>query len=41
MVHCQNKIKTKTYPICGESRPLDWFGPELKFVEYKKDGTVR
>lgn len=37
----QNNIKTKTCPICGDSRPLGWFGPELKFVEYKRDGTAR
>lgn len=37
----QNNIKMKTCPICGDSKPLDWFGPELKFVEYKKDGTIR
>ena len=41
MFDYRNKIKTKACPICGESRPLDWFGPELKFVEYKKDGTIR
>ena len=37
----RNNVEAKACPICGESRPLDWFGPELKFVEYKKDGTVR
>lgn len=41
MFDYRNKIKTKACPICSESRPLDWFGPELKFVEYKKDGTIR
>lgn len=41
MFDYRNKIKTKACPVCGESRSLDWFGPELKFVEYKKDGTVR
>lgn len=41
MFDYRNKVKTKACPICSESRPLDWFGPELKFVEYKKDGTIR
>lgn len=37
----QNRIVTKTCPVCGVSRPLDWFGQEQKLVDYKKDGTVR
>ena len=37
----ENRIATKVCPVCGESRPLDWFGQELKLVDYKKDGTVR
>lgn len=37
----QNRIVTKACPVCGVSRPLDWFGQELKVVDYKKDGTVR
>lgn len=37
----ENRIATKVCPACGESRPLDWFGQEMKLVDYKKDGTVR
>lgn len=37
----RNNVETKACPVCGENRPLDWFGPELKFVEYKRDGTIR
>ena len=37
----QSRIETKVCPICGNPRPLDWFGQELKLVDYKKDGTVR
>lgn len=41
MLDYQNNIETKTCPICGESRPLDWFGHELKHIVYKKDGTAQ
>lgn len=33
--------RDKDFPVCGVSRPLDWFGQEQKLVDYKKDGTVR
>lgn len=37
----KNRIATKTCPVCGDARPLDWFGPELKLIDHKKDGSVR
>lgn len=36
-----SRIETKVCPICGNHRPLDWFGQETKLVDYKKDGRVR
>lgn len=39
MLDYRNNVETKTCPICGESRPLDWFGHELEHTVCKKDGT--
>ena len=36
----ENRIETMACPFCGSVRPTDWFGPELKHVEYEK-GTLR
>lgn len=41
MAHYQNKIKMKTCPICGDSRPLDWYGPEQKLIFRNKDSTIQ
>lgn len=37
----QSNVPEKTCPYCGTSRPLDWFGAELKYeVRDKRSGHV-
>lgn len=37
----ENNIPKQRCPVCGDERPLDWFGPELKQeVRDKHTGRV-
>lgn len=37
----ENRVETKVCPLCGTKRPLDWFGAEIKSVEYNQNGTPK